>query len=312
MSSVPLSCERCKATWNYSGNALNDSNKRVHCSKCNSTKIYDSLGNKVNLGFVRAKKSKSNFDPKDQQTPPDSNTQQDISDNQQISESNIQQENSDDQQQHQQQQTPTLDLNDAKKLINSPIPNVDKIKQQIQQQNKQKTEVRTKKPDGTTTTVTTYGGVQTTKTDFPEWTGDDFKIVYSLLDDIIVYITKNRSMEHSNQRKKEMGELLAKILNKHGLNGAIELVFVISHIAYVSPLLFHLRKRKDKKEETSKQTTNNTTKPKKDLPEEKSSETITEKQTKTVEPNIKERKKYNNSIFSKGDTMTVESFLKKK
>ena len=111
MSNVPLVCESCKNQWNYKGSALNNPNKRVQCSKCNSTKILDTLGNKVNAGFTRRKDVGSvnvGHVPPNQAQPSQTNPPNTT----------------------QQSSNPTLDLSSAKEMLGKPIPSVQHVKNQ--------------------------------------------------------------------------------------------------------------------------------------------------------------------------------------
>jgi len=225
-SATPLSCLACGHSWNYRGKALNDASKRVHCSKCNSTKITNSLGHKVNLGFKRQKLT-SEVTSESQQPPNPEIVDPTISSV--FSPTEIQP-----------QPTQTLNLSEAKNILSQPLPTLQQIKSKTIQQPK-----------------VGVSGIQQQiiqqPTPTPSFTGNDFKILYTFLDDAVVWMTKHPEFRRTTQRHKEMGDLLASMFNKYGVGFAIEFVFVFAHLAYLSPILYFYRKdSKEKKEKEKK------------------------------------------------------------
>ena len=278
--SVPLNCLKCGHNWNYKGTALADPHKRIQCPKCKSIKIQDSLENKVNSGFkLRHQQTES------------TNQEQ----NQSLNQTNPNTQNS-----------TTLDLSNAKKLLDKQIPTVDQLKNNIQTSTNK---TPTKDNISTSTNIVT-----------PElFSNNDFKIVYSLLDDFIVHITKNKGLEHSEARKREMSTLMSKMLNKYGLKGTMEFVFIFTHIAYVSPLFYYFYKgKRNSNKETDSNTTNkaeNISETDNTVPKTSGALIFDESETKTVsQKNTKDKKgklKKYNADFSSKSTMTIGDYLKK-
>jgi len=182
----------------------------------------------------------------------------------------------------------TLELGEAQKMLGQPIPTLQQIKKGIPT------------PTPTATPVSTI-----TPSPAVIFTGDDFKIVYALGDDFMQWMTKNKGLAHTVQRRKEMGDLLAKMLNKYGINAALEIIFVVSHLAYFSPVVYHYYQKRDKSK-----------KEKKEVDPKKSPETPVEtvetpeiiKEVKAEPTKTKETLK--DKLFSKGHTMTVGEYIK--
>jgi len=274
--STPLHCEKCNHDWNYGGKALLDPSMRVQCPRCNSMRIIDTLGNKVNKGFRRAKQASA-------QAPPANACASQTSIN--AGQAQIPTP------QHTPQHTPTLELSEAHKMLGQPIPTLQQIKKGIPT------------PTPTTPTTVPVSGIKPIPAVI--FTGDDFKIVYALGDDFMAWMTKNKGLAHTVQRRKEMGDLLAKMLNKYGINAALEIIFVVAHLAYFSPVVYHYYQKRDKSKKEKKED---------DL--KKSPETTVE----TVEtPEVieevkaeptKTKETLKDKLFSKGHTMTVGEYVK--
>lgn len=279
---TPLVCEKCQRGWDYKGAALLDASKRVHCPKCNSTRIIDSMGNKVNKGFKRHRST------------PQPTQSENVGVSQQTPDTTIPTTPTI------QQHTTTLDLSAAQQVLGQPIPNVQQIKKGLPT-----TSQPQQQQIGGTGTVQPIA-VQTV----PLFTGDDFKIIYALSDDFMGWMTQNKGLAHTVQRRREMGELLAKMLNKYGVNMALEIIFMVSHLAYFSPIVFHYYgKKKKKKEEKKPEDAKDSAEKLPETPEEIPVETEASVQAKTVTP--KKPDKPQRGVFSKGETKTIGDYMRK-
>lgn len=288
MSSIPLICERCQHAWNYRGKALYDISKRVHCPKCNSTRIIDTLNNPVNKGFKRAKRSTSQVYSKN-------HIDQSLSSKVGVV-------------QHQPlqplqplspplQPSPTLDLSEAKKMLGQPIPSVQHFKQQVQQQ----------QPTPTPQIYSPYAVPQVQLYKPPEFTGQDFKILYALLDDFNEWMTRNKGVRHTAQRHREMGDLLARMFNKYGMSFALEVTFLVSHLAFMSPVVFHYYTRSRVRKQDRKKRDSKTPPTPEQEPPDKPEETIAEETTpKTVHPD--KFKPFSSKAFQTGKPKTIKDF----